>query len=372
MAPDNIPDDEMRQCPTCRSEISVWATKCKHCGVEVGRPRVEETKLTLKDLGGETQNTYTVSGNVMDALESFRAEELSAQEEEHRQQDVKKKTWFGKRKDKEGEGEAKPDPEKLLPELDSYHKELAEGMKESTTVQRRDAARRAQEKPAITKTIFIIAAIAAGLVLLYLGGSAAVAGIKGYIASRNVVQLPDCASKPNRAMELLNRGGEENTIEALEAAMDAVSCFDSAENLRIAEVVRVRFIEAIDSRFAKIVYNKKEMHDTSNWMARASAVDADNRIQERSAKVLKDVRDYGSLNLLEIVFIDGIGQAKFVLRSGGGEELWVKNGKMLLNRFNVTGIRADHVLLEDTNFNVGGISPRKLVVRLGGEVVAAE
>ena len=54
----------------------------------MGRPRKEEHKLTLKDLGGEASTNYTVSGNVMDALEAFREEQISAQDYERKQRDT--------------------------------------------------------------------------------------------------------------------------------------------------------------------------------------------------------------------------------------------------------------------------------------------
>ena len=359
MSQENLPDDEVRLCPICRSSISVWATKCKHCGAEIGRPRVEETKLTLKDLGGEASNTYTVSGNVMDALESFRADELSAQEEEYRQQDAKKKSWFGKRKDKEGAGEVKGESEMLLPELDNYHKELAEGITETTTVQKREAARRAQAKPAITRTIFTVAAVAAGLVLLYLGGSFAVAGIKEYILARNTAPLPDCASKPNLALELLNRG--EDSIVALEAARVAVDCYASEDNLAIAENVRGQFVREMNARLSSGRYDEREMRETSNWIDRAN-VDKDSSIRELQNRVLKDLADY-SLMLSEVDFSNG--RAMFIQKSGGEEELWVKKDELALDRFKVTRIRPDHVFLEDTL-----IGNRRLVSRINSKIAA--
>ena len=64
--------DKTRLCPSCRCEISVLATRCRFCGEEVGRPRDEARQLSIDDLGGENVTLYAPSGNVMDALESFR------------------------------------------------------------------------------------------------------------------------------------------------------------------------------------------------------------------------------------------------------------------------------------------------------------
>ena len=70
-----IGQDPMRLCYVCRMPISVLAIRCRYCGAEVGRPRKEQETYTIADLGGEKVGTYTVSGNVTDALESFMMEE---------------------------------------------------------------------------------------------------------------------------------------------------------------------------------------------------------------------------------------------------------------------------------------------------------
>ena len=78
MSEKNKANDEERLCPACRSDISVWATKCKFYGSEVGRPRMRETRLTLKDLGGESCSTHRVSKHVMGAMGAFRYDEVYA------------------------------------------------------------------------------------------------------------------------------------------------------------------------------------------------------------------------------------------------------------------------------------------------------
>lgn len=80
--------DEERLCPACRSEISIWATKCKFCGSEVGRPRMREARLTLKDLGGESENTHRVSKHVMGAIGAFRYDEVYAKDAEKNEGDA--------------------------------------------------------------------------------------------------------------------------------------------------------------------------------------------------------------------------------------------------------------------------------------------
>ncbi len=65
-------EDELRLCPVCRMSISVWATRCRFCGEEVGRPKREEKKLTMRDLGAPKQAAYKQSEEVRKALDDFR------------------------------------------------------------------------------------------------------------------------------------------------------------------------------------------------------------------------------------------------------------------------------------------------------------
>ena len=67
--------DKTRLCPSCRMQISVLATKCRFCGENVSRPRVEDRHFTIRDLGGENSRKYAASESMLSALESFRIEQ---------------------------------------------------------------------------------------------------------------------------------------------------------------------------------------------------------------------------------------------------------------------------------------------------------
>ena len=114
--------------------------KAKHLALEPAIIRKEEHKLTLKDLGGEAGTNYTVSGNVMDALEAFREEQISAQDFERKQRDEANSTWFGKRNTNAGAQAPRKDD---LPELDAFSRDLAgaAGVSSSST-RNRPAPRR--------------------------------------------------------------------------------------------------------------------------------------------------------------------------------------------------------------------------------------
>ena len=74
--------DKSRLCPVCRMEISTMATKCRFCGTMVNRPKEPQRRLTVKDLGGDVKDHFTVaSKSVMDAFEAFRKAEAPARHE---------------------------------------------------------------------------------------------------------------------------------------------------------------------------------------------------------------------------------------------------------------------------------------------------
>lgn len=68
-------DEKLRTCPSCRTPISVLASKCKFCGEVVGKPKEEQRQLSINDLGGESIHHRAISSSVMDALEAFRIED---------------------------------------------------------------------------------------------------------------------------------------------------------------------------------------------------------------------------------------------------------------------------------------------------------
>ena len=140
MSEKNKPNDEERLCPACRSDISIWATKCKFCGSEVGRPRMREDRLTVKDLGGESPSTHRVSKHVMGAIGSFRYDEVYAQDADN------------------NESNTADSPAEEHPPQSTKH-----------------------PRHTISTTYFIIVAIAVTLVALYLGGVYTTADIREYV-----------------------------------------------------------------------------------------------------------------------------------------------------------------------------------------------
>ncbi len=356
--PDPHEKDELRLCPVCRMPISILATRCRHCGEEVGRPRKEVEKLSIQDLGGETDARYTVSGNVMDALETFRAEVLSKQEEERQEKErLAQSTWFSSKK-REENPEGKDNHDSGLPELDEQHRELADTGDEST----RKATTKTSAKAApaqLTNKLFFFAAIAAGLVLLYLGTDFAVAKIKDYLEQRNAEEV---FVYENRALAMLEEGGE--AIEALGEAMEALKFNHTDENLGIAEQVRARFIQEVDALRLENPYRQENLDRASMLASRALLRDGHRDMRDLLNRVDADVAAYKVL----LTKIDTEnGRATFRVSNS---DQTVAVGDRVADRFIVVRISTAGVALEDSKVKEGS-RYRRLMARLVKPITAS-
>ena len=287
-------DEEMRQCPTCRMQVSVWATKCHHCGEEVGRPRREETKLTLKDLGGPQQSTYVPSGNVTGALESFRVEENASEKSAAAPRPAGfLGSLFGKRRPLAA-------PEKShaeeMPELDEYSKNLAASILDdgADTAAKHQAAKPApQTAPPAVQQFIKVGAVLLALVVLYFVGSFAWAKTSAYLEARN---RPVEVVHINKAPEMLARG--ELAIDVFEEAMKAVGIKDTEENQTIAHDVRALLMKDIDAMLAANPWKLANQDKAYEYIRRARAAD-----------------DHPSLAAKWEEVVDAVAAYKFVLKS---------------------------------------------------------
>ena len=149
--PDKERPDKTRLCSSCRMEISVLATKCRYCGASVGRPRDEPRSLTIGDLGGEHFVHYAPSSSVMEALESFRAEETTS---DGGTADIQSDSG----EDREGEEHST-----ALPELDERSRALASvALPSQSSVSR---YQKAPQKPTWMRKVAYLGAFIAALAL---------------------------------------------------------------------------------------------------------------------------------------------------------------------------------------------------------------
>lgn len=284
--------DEMRLCPTCRVPISVLATRCRHCGEEVGRPRKEEHKLTLKDLGGEASTNYTVSGNVMDALEAFREEQISAQDYERKQRDAANSTWFGKRNASAGAQVPRSDND--LPELNDLSRDLANLSGSGTSTPHARQAPRRNLGPTLQDRAMQAGMVLVGLVVLYVAGTFAWGKYQENLEVKEAALHPVVVSN---AEEQLKAG--RNPVDVLGSAVDAVNATDSPENRQALETVRARVLDDVDKLLNAPEYARETLDKASMMATKAAVKDSAPNIQQLD-KTIKAELDAYSLILMSI------------------------------------------------------------------------
>jgi hypothetical protein len=326
--------DPTRLCPTCRMPISILATKCRHCGDAVARPRREEAKLTIRDLGGESGTQYTISGNVMDALEAFRAEELNAQIAAR--EEKRSGSWFGRT--------PAPKPgarsNSSLPELDNEHLELS--ALSTPRVQSLSRSVPQTYRPTVTRTAFTIGAVIAGLILLYVGTDFTWARISDYLERRNVGPVLDYTS---RAPEMLAAGAPFEAV--YREAADAVRTVDKEYNQQALEEVRQELFARVDRVLKAPTLDLVGMDRASRWAAIAAELDRDPRVQEVWQRASRDVAAYKMI----LTKVDAsAGEATFQINNvyHDKQQETVMVGQYVQDRFLVTAITERAVRLEDT------------------------
>lgn len=314
--------ENTRMCPACRTPISVSAFKCRYCGETVGRPKEDARELSIHDLGGETRATHVSSGNVMEAMESFRAEEMASAEAS--------KTAS---KDEPIQG---PQVESAsLPELDQYHRDLAASILESSP----SAGRSKSRVPQKTSPIRLAAYVAAILVLL-------VAGVKGYPLVKEYMQDEEEDLGPVYRVlgpAYLARG--KPLDEVLEAAVADVANQNSPGTRKFLETTHSRIIEKVNTLLTAPRFKYENLTDAMALGNACFRVDSSDKIARLRDEVQKEKLAYDMIlrriNGDEAVF--GVN-----LEDGGIYDVTVKKGDMIANRFRVFHISRTTVTVKDT------------------------
>lgn len=353
--------DPMRLCPECRMPISILANRCRYCGVTVGKPRKEVETLTVQDLGGENASNYTVSGNVMEALQSFMTEEQAAREAQAREREAARAGWFGRRAHESGAGDT-PAPASLPP-LDPAHSGFSSLEGAAGLSSQRSVPARRRPDYEVGRKLFMVAAVVAGLVLLFLGTGFAWARIKEYRAGK----APQAFVYPNRALEML--AGGKPAFEALEEALQALKHNDTPENRAILEKVRVRVVEDTEARINCVPFSPSEMDAASDMINRAGLRDTDSRIIKAMEKVNREMAFF---KFVLIRADEAGGTATFRLNNPAlpDREQTVSEGELLQDRFLVKKIGSNFVRLEDVKVASPDGVPRTLMARVMSPVAA--
>lgn len=349
------PQDQTRMCPTCRMPISILATRCRHCGETVGRPRKAEEKFTVQDLGGEATSEYTVSGDLMDAMESFRME-LSSEDSAKVHQD-KSNRWFS-RESKGQSGDRKSQYSDI--ELPSGNlDDLANADISYATPPPRPSTNttRTQRKDHTKLYIAVGVVVAVVIVFVFFGSS-----IKEMVSPPPEVRV----EYDNRALNMIEAG--RPTIEALEEARNALNHSISDANKAIAAQVREKFIAEISAILNARKYEKAPLEEALRQTTRAADIDPDDSLQGLLDQVNKDL-NYHRFLLMNIDTENGTATFELNNPMAGEKQQTVAEGDMLQGRFKVDRITSELVRLTDQEIDVPG-GKRRLVSRMFKGVTA--
>lgn len=355
------PTEEMRLCPTCRMKVSVWATKCHHCGEEVGRPRREELKLTLKDLGGESKTSYAPSGNVTGALESFRVEEASSVEAMLASR--RKISFLDRLLGRTPPPPPQRRPAQGMPDLDEYSRNLTnsilEDMPSSSSLSISRAHLPSAQAGGAVERFRVVGMVLVALVILYFGGNFVWAKVNDFIEARNNANR---VIYNNRALEML--AGNEEPIVALEEAMTALGINDTDENTRIASDVRSLVLKEVDDLMGANPWRRSDQDKAYDIMQRAIKVDHSPDVRAKFESVSRDASQFKFV----LKSVDSTGtKATFRLNNPEfGEEVTVSLADRVMDRFIVARISSREVQLNDDR-----VSGRRLTIGLNEGVRSA-
>jgi len=306
--------DDMRLCPICRMPISVLATRCRHCGGEVARPRKKEASLTIRDLGGDAPASYTPSGDVIEAIEAFRAEVLSGQQAEKAGPEV-------------------PQGDLGLPALDASSRDLMEFALGSSSVA--TPPPRTARQPAGVSRLLLGLGVAVAVLFCLVFAYRIVEGLRGDTGPQGPVFH-------NRAPEIMHTQG--SGIEALRAALEAFSNAPSSENREILDEARDYFVKEIDGLLNADPWEVDLLQKASRLTSEAITIDNDARIREVRQQVLDEFAAYS-------MFLRVKPDEKAVIfkkSADAVDEEVVGVGDLLGGRFEVLNVTPRQVRLEDT------------------------
>lgn len=304
-------DEKLRTCPSCRTPISVLASKCKFCGEVVGKPKEEQRQLSINDLGGESIHHRAISSSVMDALESFRIEDDQ----------------------NAGEGKALSGLESLDDDGDGAFDNYTP-MSSVAPVRAASAGSR----------IALVAKIAVALVVI---GVLAVK-LPGYLketfgnTSNATVDV-----HVNQAMMILEE--QKDIIRALEAAGAATRVAPGPENAKIADDIIVAANNRMQVLLNSQLWNRDKLKEATAIATKAVAVFPNAGTRSMKKEVDLENSDY---RIFLVKPNPGNNTAEFQLSSPGSPKVTIRVGETVGGRFKLERISGTgSVTLIDTTRN---------------------
>ena len=361
-APDKREEqDDTRLCPVCRMPISILAVRCRHCGGEVGRPRKEQETLTVKDLGGQAKTSYTISGNVMDALEAFRAEELTSQELERREREESPSSWFGHQRAGEGGSDPNLESDSGLPELDASNQDLASINIAGPLDGHQKNAGQPMQRPDAAMPLKLRGA--PGAVLGLLAGLIVLGAAWFFLVQKDTAPIARGPLTVNQTRQMIEQGAP--MLQVLDEANRALRIDESEENERIAAEARERFVHEIVNLLAIKPWRSSDLDHASETTTRAAMIDSSSTIKDLLKLVSGEVAAYS----LVLSDVDVVGQrATFTLHNPGyhTDTETVRVNEMVQGRFLVKRISQKSVRVIDKKVPGHG-AERVLLISLNGQ-----
>lgn len=325
-------DEKTRLCQSCRMEISALAVKCRFCGETVERPRQETRKLTVEDLGGERVRDYSPSTDVLNALESFRAEMASPSSQQ----------------DSATDG---------LPPLDAHSKAMATAASHfgpaAPPVEQRSS------EDAWKRKLAYVGAFAAALLVLYLGGLQVGAMLREYREEQ-----PAQDTFQSQAPELMEQGAPP--VEILEAAASAVRHESTPTHRAQLEHARALVIDEVEGLLESEPWDRSHLQQAGAIANHAYSVDSSQAMKSLRDRVNEERWAYNML-IRDIGESDGEAEVRLSLLHPyeDDREVTVRVGEMVEERFRISSInaRGNNVRMVDTKRN-----DRNLTLDLTGNI----
>lgn len=335
--------EKQRLCPSCRMSISALATRCHYCGEEVARPKVEDRKLTINDLGGPPENKFQLSGSVLNALEAFRMEEGVSETPK-----PEKSSTMGKRPTDPGVTSPAQGSTTLLDELGLAPKPV----KQVET--RRD--------PSWVTKMGVLGGFIAAIVILFFGGVKGFAMISDYLEQKRLDELPKVV---NRAPGLLAQG---DVLGALEAAVEANKLAPNEENMDILAQIRHMIGDQVRQSLDSREWRKQNLIDASALAHKAASIDPSNRLLSGFIEQIDAELEAYTFLLLNI---DRENRTATFRRqhNGRSQEATVGQDEKLWGRFDVVSVLPDAVILVDNEREMGQGKLRRVRVGVDGTIM---
>lgn len=310
--------DQMRLCPTCRMPISVLATRCRHCGSEVARPRKKEASLTIQDLGGTQTNTYRPSGNVMEAIEAFRAEVQAT--------------------DASPADELQNMADGSMPQLDERSQAMLSAVMgdapASSSSSAKGATAASRPGQGLPRGVVWAGFAVVGIILLAWGAQVGMSMMnQGETESTTVV---------NRVPEMIAQEGD--ALAVLETAVEAVNQAPTEENLRIMDEARAYAMAEINALLNATPWEPSMLEKASRLSMKAVQIDPHASLRDLRERVRQDVAAYG----IHLDVNQENGTVTLDYRDPAIPDETGGVNDLLAGRFLVKSITQHQVRLEDT------------------------